>query len=59
MFYGTIESLASLMEEYQTLVRVVGRFTLLWILVYPLLFSALLSMRDLIRAVLVLSRPRF
>ena len=47
------------MEEYQTLVRVVGLFTLLWILAYPLLFSALLSMRDLIRAVLVLSRQDF
>ena len=51
--------LASSMGEYQTLVRVVGLFTLLWILAYPLLSSALLCMNVLTRAVLVLSRPRF
>ena len=56
---GDREPLASSMGEYQTLVRVVGLFTLLWILAYPLLSSALLCMNVLTRAVLVLSRPRF
>ena len=59
LYYAAIESLAISMGEYQTLVKGVGLFTLLWILAYPLLSSALLSMRDLILAVLVLSRPRF
>ena len=35
MYYGMIMTLANSMEEYQTLVRVVGLSTLLWILVYP------------------------
>jgi hypothetical protein len=40
MYYGTILNLANSMGEYQTLVKVVGLFTLLWILVYPLLLLA-------------------
>ena len=51
--------LASSMVEYQTVVRVVGRFTLLWILVYPLLSSAVRCGHALSRAVWVLSLPRF
>ena len=47
------------MGEYQTLVRVVGLSTLLWILAYPLLSSLVLCGHALSRAVLVLSRPRF
>jgi hypothetical protein len=39
MYYGTILNLANSMGEYQTLVKVVGLFTLLWILVYPHLLS--------------------
>ena len=39
MFYGMIQNLASSMGEYQTLVKGVGLFTLLWILVYPHLLS--------------------
>jgi hypothetical protein len=39
MFYGMIQNLASSMGEYQTLVKVVGLSTLLWILVYPHLLS--------------------
>ena len=35
------------MEEYQTLVRVVGLFTVLWISVFPLLLLVLPSLRDL------------
>jgi hypothetical protein len=35
MYFAAITSLANLMGEYQTLVKVVGLFTLLWILVYP------------------------
>ena len=35
MYYGMIMNLASSMEEYQTVVRVVGLFTLLWILGVP------------------------
>ena len=56
MFYGTIEKLANSMVEYQTVVRVVGRFTLLWILAYPLLLSAVRCGHALSRAVWVLSR---
>ena len=41
MYYAAIENLASSMVEYQTVVRVVGLFTLLWILAYPLLSSLL------------------
>ena len=55
MYYAAIENLASSMGEYQTLVKGVGLFTLLWILAYPLLSSVLLSMNVLTRAVLVLS----
>ena len=47
MYYAAIESLASLMGEYQTVVRVVGLFTLLWILAYPLLLSAMRYTQDL------------
>ena len=54
MYYAAIENLASSMGEYQTLVKGVGLFTLLWILAYPLLSSVLLSMNVLTRAVLVL-----
>jgi uncharacterized membrane-anchored protein len=39
MYYGMTMTLASSMGEYQTLVRVVGLSTLLWILVYPHLLS--------------------
>ena len=46
MFYAAIESLASSMVEYQTVVRVVGLYTLLWILGYPLLSSAVRYMND-------------
>jgi hypothetical protein len=46
MFYAAIESLASSMVEYQTVVRVVGLFTLLWISVFPLLLSAVHYMND-------------
>jgi hypothetical protein len=35
MYSAVIMNLANSMEEYQTLVKVVGHFTLLWILVYP------------------------
>ena len=34
MYYGMIMTLANSMEEYQTLVKVVGLSTLLWILVF-------------------------
>jgi hypothetical protein len=37
MYYEAIQSLANSMEVYQTLVKVVGLSTLLWILGYPLL----------------------
>ena len=53
------EALADSMGEYQTVVRVVGRFTLLWILAYPLLSSLVRCGHVLSRAVLVLSQPRF
>ena len=56
---GDREILANSMVEYQTLVKVVGRFTLLWILAYPLLLSAVRCGHVLSRAVLVLSQPRF
>ena len=46
MYYGQ-RKLASLVGEYQTVVRVVGLFTLLWILVYPLLLSAVHCAKDL------------
>ena len=59
MYYAAIENLASSMGEYQTLVRVVGLFTLLWTLAYPLLSSAVRCGLALSRAVLVLSLPRF
>ena len=52
-------SLATSMGELAIVVRVVGRFTLLWILGYPLLLSVVLCMNVLVHAVLVLSRPRF
>ena len=42
-----------------TVVRGVGLFTLLWILAYPLLSSAVRCGHALSRAVLVLSQPRF
>ena len=47
MYYAAIESLASSMEEYQTLVRVVGLFTVLWISVFQPLLLLLLSTQDL------------
>ena len=56
MYYAAIESLASSMVEYQTVVRVVGLFTLLWILAYPLLLSAVRCGHALSRAVWVLSQ---
>ena len=59
LYYAAIENLASSMGEYQTVVRVVGLFTLLWILAYPLLLSAVRCGHVLSRAVLVLSQPRF
>ena len=37
--FAAITSLANSMGEYQTLVKVVGLFTLLWILVFPHLLS--------------------
>ena len=43
MYYAAILSLASTMEEYQTLVKVVGLFTLLWISVFQPLLLLLLS----------------
>ena len=46
MYYAAIESpKASSMEEYQTVVRVVGLFTLLWISVFqsPVITTALFS----------------
>ena len=46
MFCGIILNLTSSMEEYQTLVRVVGLFTVLWISVFPLLLLVLPSLRD-------------
>ena len=39
-------SLAVSMGEYQTVVRVVGLFTLLWIWVYPLLLSLAPYLQD-------------
>ena len=59
LYYAAIETLASSMVEYQTVVKVVGRFTLLWILAYPLLSSAVRCGFVLSRAVLVLSQSRF
>ena len=50
--------LASSMGEYQTVVRGVGLFTLLWILAYPLLSSAARCGHALSRAVWVLSQPK-
>ena len=47
LYYAAIEKLASSMGEYQTLVRVVGLFTVLWISVFPLLLLLLLSTQDL------------
>ena len=46
MYYAAIENLASSMGEYQIVVRVVGLYTLLWILVYPLLSLAVRYMND-------------
>ena len=46
MFCGMILNWTSSMEEYQTLVRVVGLFTVLWISVYPLLLLVLPSLKD-------------
>ena len=40
------EILASSMEEYRTVVRVVGLYTLLWIWVYPLLLSLVPYLQD-------------
>ena len=40
------ENLASSMEEYRTVVRVVGLYTLLWIWVYPLLLSLVPYLQD-------------
>ena len=47
MYYAAIVSLADTMGEYQTLVKGVGLFTLLWILVYPHLLYLLPSLKDL------------
>jgi hypothetical protein len=47
MYYGAMESLASLMGELAIVVRVVGLSTLLWILGFPLLSLALHSSQDL------------
>ena len=55
---GDREALANSMEEYQTVVRVVGLFTLLWIGV-PSLLSAVRCETILSRAVLVLSNQGF
>ena len=46
MFCGMILNWTSSMVEYQTLVRVVGLFTVLWISAYPLLLLVLPSLRD-------------
>ena len=46
MFCGMILTWTSSMEEYQTLVRVVGLFTVLWISAYPLLLLVLPSLKD-------------
>jgi hypothetical protein len=46
MFYAAIESLAISVGEYQTLVRVVGLSTLLWILGFPLLSLLLPYLKD-------------
>ena len=45
LYYAAIENLASSMEEYQTVVRVVGLFTVLWISVFqaPVITTALFS----------------
>jgi hypothetical protein len=45
MYYGAITSLADSMGEYQTVVKGVGLFTLLWILAFPLLSLALHYLR--------------
>ena len=45
LYYAAIESLAVSMGEYQTLVKGVGLFTLLWILAFPLLSLALHYLR--------------
>ena len=50
---------ASTMGELATVVRVVGLFTLLWILAYPLLLSAVRCGHALNHAVWALSQPRF
>ena len=55
---AAIESLANSMGELATLVRVVGLSTLLWILGYPLLSSAVRCIHVLSRAVLVLSQAK-
>ena len=47
LYYAAIESLASSMGEYQTVVRVVGLFTVLWISVFQPLLLLLLSTQDL------------
>ena len=49
MYYGTIITLANSMEEYQTVVKVVGLFTLLWISVYQPLLYLLPYLKDLIQ----------
>ena len=51
--FRMIMNLANSMEEYQTLVKVVGHFTLLWILVYPHLLYLRHSSKDLTQGDLV------
>jgi hypothetical protein len=59
MFYGMMVNLNSSLEEFPTVVRVVGLFLPLWTLVYPLLSLLLPFMKDLIVAIWVLSQPKF
>ena len=47
LYYAAIISLANTMGEYQTLVKVVGLFTVLWISVFQPLLLLLLSSQDL------------
>ena len=47
LYYAEIESLASSTGEYQTVVKVVGLFTVLWISVFQPLLLLLLSTKDL------------
>ena len=48
MYYGD-NNLSKSMEEYQTVVKVVGLFTLLWISVYQPLLYLLPYLKDLIK----------